>query len=129
MFATAFFLASNTNVCSSPHSKFFTGNFIFFNFFFWFSSLRSVLNYSVKLAALGINFARGFILPGKEPNFLSNFGKFSFCIASVLVRRCRNQFTWFLKNSHFDILNSKFSSSNFFGNFSTNFSCSTWHAC
>ena len=110
----------NTTVCSSPQSNFFTGNFLFFSFFFWFSSLRSGGNFSVKLAALGMNFARWFILPGNDLNCFSDFGGFGFCIASVLVnfgltpeRCCPHQFTWFLKNSHFEIFNARFLSSSF----------------
>ena len=133
MFATAFFMASNTTVRSFTHSIFFTGSFMFFSSFFWFFSLRSGRSFSVKLAVLGMNFARWFILPRNDPNCFSNFVGLRFCIASVLVIFrltpdyewwCPNQLTWFIKNSHFEIFNARFSSSKFFSTVSTNFSCS-----
>ena len=126
-------MKSNTTVCSTPHSNSSTGSFLFFSLLFWFSSLRSGRNFSLNFAALVMNFARWFILPRKDLKGLSDFGGFRFCIASVLLnlgltpdteRWCRNQSTWFLKNSHFKIFDARFYSTNFFSTVSTNFPCS-----
>ena len=68
-----------------PHSNFFSGSFIFFNFFFSFSSRNNSRSLLVRVAAFAINFERWFILPREDLSCFSDFGCSNFIMASVFV--------------------------------------------